>query len=52
MVDRIGDVIMVDKEKTAPPPVNIDNILGKYTEGVLKTKSGLIGILDVEAVLI
>ncbi len=51
LVDRIGDVIPVDTEKAEPPPVNIGGIMGTFTEGVLKTGTGLIGILDVEAVL-
>jgi len=51
LVDRIGDVVPVATEKAEPPPVNIDGILGSFTEGVLKTGAGLIGILDVEAVL-
>jgi len=51
LVARIGHVATVDIEKIEPPPVNIDSILGKYTQGVFKTESGLIGILDVEAVL-
>ncbi|MEE4359535.1 MAG: chemotaxis protein CheW [Desulfococcaceae bacterium] len=50
-VDRIGDVVAVHTEKVEPPPVNIGGILGRFTEGVLKTPAGLIGILAVEAVL-
>ncbi|MCP4109505.1 MAG: purine-binding chemotaxis protein CheW [Desulfobacteraceae bacterium] len=51
LIDRIGDVVPVDTEKTELPPVNIGDVLGSFTEGVLKTGAGLIGILDVEAVL-
>ncbi|MCP4344964.1 MAG: purine-binding chemotaxis protein CheW [Desulfobacterales bacterium] len=51
LIDRIGDVVPVDTEKAELPPVNIDDVLGSFTEGVLKTGTGLIGILDVEAVL-
>ncbi len=51
IVDRIGDVVPVNAEKTEPPPVNIDGVLGSFAEGVLKTGDGLIVILDVEAVL-
>jgi len=50
-VDRIGDVVPVNTANVEPPPVNIDGVLGKFAEGVLKTGEGLIGILDVEAVL-
>ncbi len=51
MVDRIGDVIPVNTAQMEPPPANIDGVLGKYAQGVLKTKEGLIGVLDIEAVL-
>jgi purine-binding chemotaxis protein CheW len=51
LVDSIGDVTAVDAEKTESPPVNIDGVLGRFTKGVLKTDAGLIGILDVEALL-
>ncbi len=51
LVDRIGDVVPVRPEDVAPPPANIGGVMGIFTEGVLKTSSGLIGILDVEAVL-
>jgi purine-binding chemotaxis protein CheW len=51
LVDRIGDVVPVRTEDVAPPPANIGGVIGSFTEGVLKTGSGLIGILDVEAVL-
>ncbi|MDM8524229.1 chemotaxis protein CheW [Desulfococcaceae bacterium HSG8] len=51
LVDQIGDVVPVDIGKVEPPPVNIGGILGNFTEGVLKTGTGLIGILDVEEVL-
>ena len=50
-VDRIGDVVPARTDKVEPPPVNIDGVLGKFTEGVLKSDGNLIAILDVEAVL-
>lgn len=51
MVDQVGDVVPVRPTNVAPPPVNMDGVLGKFTEGVLKIDGNLIGILDVEAVL-
>ncbi len=51
LVDRFGDVVPAPPEDVAPPPANIGGVLGGFTQGVLKTASGLIGILDVEAVL-
>ncbi len=51
LVDRIGDVTPVNTEKVEPHPANIDDVLGNFTQGVLKTGAGLIGILDAESVL-
>jgi purine-binding chemotaxis protein CheW len=50
-VDRVGDVVPVRPADVAPPPVHIDGVLGKFTEGVLRQDGILIGILDIEAVL-
>lgn len=51
LVERIGDVIPVDRHRVESPPGNIGSVLGHFAEGVLKTDSGLIGILDTKAVL-
>lgn len=51
LVDRIGDVVSIKTGIVEPPPANIGGVLGNFVEGVLKTDAGLIGILDVEAVL-
>ncbi len=51
LVDRIGDVVQIRTGDVASPPANIGGVLGSLTQGVLKTGDGLIGILDVEAVL-
>lgn len=51
LVSRIGDVVQINSEKVEPPPVNIDKVLENFTEGVLKTGAGLIGMLDIEALL-
>jgi len=51
LVDQVGDVVSLDIEKLELPPVNINSLIINYLTGVLKTDTGLIGILDVETVL-
>ena len=51
MVDAISDVVRVDTDKVEPSPSNLNGVKGKYFQGVLKTDSSLIGILDIEEVL-
>lgn len=51
LVDRISDVLIADPLKVEEPPANIGGIQGKYFEGVFKTETSLIGILDIEEVL-
>jgi purine-binding chemotaxis protein CheW len=52
LVSRISDVVAADWEKVEPPPANIGGVQGKYFKGIFKTETKLIGILDVEKVLI
>lgn len=51
LVDRISDVMVADPSTIEDPPANIGGIQGKYFEGVFKTDTSLIGILDIEEVL-
>ena len=51
MVDSISDVVTADLDKIEPSPSNIGGLKGKYFQGVLKTETSLIGILDIEEVL-
>ncbi len=51
MVDSISDVVLVDTDKVEPSPSNLNGVKGKYFQGVLKTDSSLIGILNIEEVL-
>jgi len=51
MVRKISDVVQADKDKFEPPPSNMGGIQGEFFTGVYKTESKLIGILDVEKVL-
>lgn len=51
LVDAISDVILAKQEDIEPPPSNIGGVKGKYFQGVLKTKTQLVGILDINEVL-
>jgi purine-binding chemotaxis protein CheW len=51
MVDSITDVYSVDTEQIVSPPSNIKGAQGKYFQGVSKSGSDLVGILDIDAVL-
>ena len=51
LVERISDVVPVEREKLEPPPANIGAVQGKLFKGVFKTPHHLIGILDVEEIL-
>lgn len=51
LVDRISDVMVADPNRIEHPPANIGGIQGRYFEGVFKTDTSLIGILDIEEVL-
>ncbi len=51
MVDSIGDVVIAKREDLEPAPSNIRGVKGKCFHGVLKTEKRLIGILDINEVL-
>ncbi len=51
LVDSISDVVVSRKNEIEPAPSNIGNIKGKYFQGVVKTDTQLIGILDIDEVL-
>ena len=51
LVDSISDVVLAPKKDLEPAPSNIGNVKGKYFQGVLKTETKLIGILDIDEVL-
>ena len=51
LVERISDVVRADLDEVQAPPANIGGVQGKYFEGVYKTDSSLIGILNAEEVL-
>lgn len=51
LVDRIADVHTVYEEDISPPPSNIKGVRGTYFKGVVRIKTGLVAIVDVEKVL-
>jgi purine-binding chemotaxis protein CheW len=52
LVSQISDVVEADWKKVEEPPANIGGVQGKFFKGVFKTESRLVGILDVERVLL
>jgi len=51
LVDSIADVVLAKSSAIEPAPSNIGGVKGKFFEGVLKTETSLIGILDINEVL-
>ncbi len=51
LVDRILDVRSVDRRDFEPPPTNIQDLQGKYLQGVFRGADHLIAIVDVDKVL-
>ncbi len=51
LVRQISDVVEADMERKEHAPANMGGIQGEFFTGVYKTKSELIGILDVDKVL-
>lgn len=51
MVDRISDVLLAESDKIEPAPANIGGVQGIFFQGVFKTKTSLIGVLNIEEVL-
>ena len=48
LVDRIGDVVVVEQDEICPAPVNVNGVQSKFFKGVFRTNEDLIAILDVE----
>jgi purine-binding chemotaxis protein CheW len=51
LVDSIADVVLAKSSAIEPAPSNIGGAKGKFFEGVVKTETSLIGILDINEVL-
>jgi purine-binding chemotaxis protein CheW len=52
LVHRITDVVSVDLREKEPAPANMRGIQGRFFSGVCKREYSLIGLLDIEKVLI
>lgn len=51
LVKRISDVVEADMQRREPAPANMGGIQGEYFNGVYKTDTELIGILNIDKVL-
>ena len=51
VVDRVADVIEVDRADLAPPPENLRGVRGRHLMGVSQVGGHLTALLDLEAVL-
>ena len=51
LVDRISDIITVDRDSIAAPPANVSGAEGKYFSGVYRSDSEIVVILDIEEIL-
>jgi purine-binding chemotaxis protein CheW len=51
LVDRIGDMVMIDGKDIAAPPANLERIDGRYIEGVARMEKELMVIVRTEALL-
>jgi purine-binding chemotaxis protein CheW len=51
LVRKISDVVSVDMQKRESAPANMRGIQGEYFNGVYKTDTNLIGILNIDKVL-
>ena len=51
LFDRVGDVITVSAGDRQPPPANLGPVQGRFFTGVIPTADGLVGVLDLAAVL-
>ncbi|WDP83925.1 MAG: purine-binding chemotaxis protein CheW [Desulfobacter sp.] len=50
-VDSIEGVISAGQTEIEPAPANVNGVKGQFLEGVLKTDTQLIGILDIDKIL-
>lgn len=51
LVDSISDVALAKRNEIEPAPSNMSGVKGKFFQGVLKTETQLIGILNIDEVL-
>jgi purine-binding chemotaxis protein CheW len=51
LVNTISDVLSVSTDTLAPPPSNLENIRGKYFNGVYHMQEHLLAVLNLETLL-
>jgi purine-binding chemotaxis protein CheW len=51
IVDRVGDILAVDRASISPPPPNVSRIDGRFFRGVCQEKKEIIVVLDLEEAL-
>jgi len=52
LVDRIDDVIPIERARMSPPPSNIKGMQGQFFEGVNQSEKGLLVVLNIDAVMV
>jgi purine-binding chemotaxis protein CheW len=48
VVDRVGDICAVDRSAIVPPPSNVDDVDGRFFEGVCQRKAEIVLVLNLE----
>ncbi len=51
LIDKIGDMVIVDEEAIEPPPANSGGVDGKYIQGVVKLEKELLVVLRLREIL-
>jgi len=51
MVDRLGDILTIDRHEIESPPANVNGVDGKFFRGVHTLESEIVVILDLDAAL-
>lgn len=51
MVDAVNDIVVADTRDIKPAPSNMNGVQGQCFNGILRTETELIGILDINEIL-
>lgn len=51
LVDRVSDILTIERRNINPPPTNVDGVDGRLISGVSALEKELLVILDVDALL-
>lgn len=51
LVDRIAEVVTIEREQIERPPANVSGVDGRFFRGVYKLEGELLVILDIETVM-